>query len=347
MIHGGDVLSYKNLYEGDIIDFSSNINPLGPPKILNDILNNAFKDVEKYPDIMYRNLRKSISKYLCCSDDEVVVGNGAAEIIDVFIMMFNRTVVFHPSFTEYEKRSRIHNKEVLELYLDEDFNIDIDLLEKNIKKGDCIILGNPNNPTGKRIKEDVLKNIVKVVEDREAFLLLDEAFFEFCPFYYDSIKLFRESSNVAVIRAATKFFALPGIRLGYAFTNKTIAEKYYKLSLPWSVNVFAEAAGRVIFDENLYMQRTREYINEQRYYLIENLRRINILMVFDTDCNFILIKLLKGDENKLFDFMIRKGILIRKASTFKGLDKSYIRVAVKDFNSNKYLIECFKEYEKE
>ncbi|MCX7883590.1 MAG: aminotransferase class I/II-fold pyridoxal phosphate-dependent enzyme [Caloramator sp.] len=345
MIHGGDLISFKDLYDGKIIDYSSNINPLGYPKVLNKVLEDALKDADKYPDIKYRNLKKSISKYLGCSEEEVVVGNGAVEIIDVFIMMFKRIITFNPCFIEYEKRAKIHNKEVLEFFLDENFNIDINLLYENIKEGDCLILGNPNNPTGKRINEDILKNIVRLIENRNAFLILDEAFYEFCPFFYDSIKLFKESKNVAIIRAATKFFALPGIRLGYAFTNSNTARKYDETVLPWSVNVFADVAGSIIFDNISYLQNTKEYINEQRQYLLKELKNVSCLKVFDTDCNFILIKLLKGNEDDLFCFMIKRGILIRKASSFKGLDKTYIRIAVKDFENNSYLIKCFKEYE--
>lgn len=346
MIHGGDLISFKELYNGQIIDYSSNINPLGYPKALNKVLEDALKDVDKYLDIKYRNLKKSISKYIGCSEEEVVVGNGAVEIIDAFMMMFKRIITFNPCFIEYEKRAKIHNKEVLELFLDENFNIDINLLYENIKEGDCLILGNPNNPTGKRINEDMLKNIVRLIENRNAFLILDEAFYEFCPFFYDTIKLFKESKNIAVIRAATKFFALPGIRLGYAFTNSNTAGKYDETALPWSVNVFADAAGRIIFDDISYIKNTKEYINEQRQYLLKQLKSMSCLKVFDTDCNFILIKLIKGNEDDLFYFMIKRGILIRKASSFKGLDKTYIRIAVKDFENNCRLIKFLNEYQK-
>ena len=176
-------------------------------------------------------------------------------------------------------------------------------------------------------------------------MLLDEAFFEFCPTDYDSVEIFKDSVNICIIRAATKFFALPGIRLGYAFAAPDFAEKYGKVESPWSVNSYANAAGRVIFKDNVYIESTKEYIKQEREYLSNMLSEIEWIKAYRSDANFILIKLLKHDEDIVFDRFIKNGIMIRKASSFEGLDKSYIRIAVKDRESNNKLIRLFKEFE--
>jgi threonine-phosphate decarboxylase len=346
MKHGGDLLSYENRFEGKIIDFSSNINPLGCPSGLKNMIIDNFDEITIYPDIQYRNLKKEISNYINCEDDQVVVGNGAVEIIDYFSTIFNRVIVVTPCFSEYIERPMINGKEVISLPMKKDFIIDINLIKSTLIEGDLLILGNPNNPTGKRIDKELLFDIYKMVIEKESFLLLDEAFFEFCEQDYDSIESFRESRNICVIRAATKFFSLPGIRLGYGFTTRSMAEKYNRISLPWSVNAFAVMATRVIFMDENYIKQSKEYILEQRTYLVDQLRDVGVISVYDTDCNFILIKLLKGNEDIIFDFLIERGILIRKASNFAGLDKSFIRIAIKSYEENKYIISCFLEYQR-
>lgn len=345
MKHGGDILTYSHLYDGRIIDFSSNINPLGPPEGLKDEIIKGFDAVSAYPDIKYRELKKEISKYLGCDVSEVLVGNGAVEIINNIAMLFDRTVVTTPCFMEYIKRPEAMGREVLKIRLAEDFFLKASDIVDSIKSGDLVILGNPNNPTGRRIEKDVLMEIHEKVASLGAFLLLDEAFYEFCPPDYDSVKLLYGSSNLCVIRAATKFFALPGIRLGYAYASREIVERLQEIELPWSINIFADIAGRTIFKQVNYKDKSKEYIAEQREYMLRSLKEIKSIKAFESQCNFILIKLLNDIEDNIFDFMIKRGIMIRKASSFEGLDKSYIRIAVKDYESNSYLIDCLKEYE--
>ena len=343
MIHGGDI--YSNAYKGKIIDFSSNINPLGPPEKLKEELEKAYSELTAYPDINYRELKSNIAEYLRCSLGEVVLGNGAVEIINNVCLMFDRIIVFTPCFSEYIKRPAILGKEVKTLPLDHDFKINIKSIEDSLKKGDVLILGNPNNPTGLRIPEEELKRIYSIVKQKDAFLLLDEAFFEFCPKDYDSVELFRGKENICVIRAATKFFALPGIRLGYGATSTAFAEKYGEVESPWSVNSYANAAARCIFRDKEYIEKTKQNINRERDYLFKELFKIQWVKPYKSNSNFILIKLLKYDENIIFDQFIKAGIMIRRASNFEDLDHSYIRIAVKDHQSNKKLIKLFQEFE--
>lgn len=345
MIHGGDLESFKHFYNGEIIDFSSNINPLGPPEGLKNYLNDSFNNINRYPDINYRETKRCIGKYLKCSDDEVVLGNGAVEIINNFILLFKRVVVFTPCFYEYIKRADVLSKEVVTLARDENFNIDILKLNQILRSGDILILGNPNNPDGGVIEKNMLTQIINLCEEREAFLLLDEAFYEFSNMDYDSIEILKhmQCKNACVIRAATKFFALPGIRLGYGWTNKENAEKFKNIELPWSINTFAVSAAEFIFNDINYIKKTRELFKEERKFMLYELKKIPYLKVFQSQAAFILIKLYKYHQDFLFDYFLKRGILIRKASNFNGLDKSFIRVAVKSRVLNKKLLNIFKE----
>lgn len=344
MKHGGDTISYSMKFDGELIDFSSNINPLGYPKIINTTVVEALKELTIYPDINYRALKEEISQYLGCSKGAIILGNGAVEIINNFSILFKRTVVFTPCFIEYVERPLVNGKEIVEIPLNEDFTIELEALKEKIRAGDLLILGNPNNPTGKRIPKELLQGIHSLVEEKNAFLLLDEAFYEFCEEDYDSIKLFRKSRNICVIRAATKFFALPGIRLGYGFVSQELVGKYNLIALPWNINSFANAVGKVIFKDYDYINSSKAYISLQRANMLAKLKFIKGIKVYETDSNFILLKLLKGNEDEVFEHLLSKGIMIRKASSFHGLDKSFIRVAIKSAKDNEYLLDCLGEY---
>ncbi len=349
MIHGGDTLSYEKFYKGELVDFSSNINPLGPPKGLNTRLVEGFETLIAYPDIQYRRLKAAISKYLNCERDNVLVGNGAVEIIDNFIITGKRIITTMPSFAEYSLRAVAHNKELIQIPYGEDFKIDIDVIKNNIEKEDLLILGNPNNPTGLRIEKDVLLEIYKILKEKGGYLLLDEAFYEFAPYDYDSIQLFKkfDYKNVGIIRAATKFFALPGIRLGYACASKEKVKEINKIELPWSINSLADIAGQYIFLDKEYIKKSKEYIEEERNFMLKELSQIPWIKAYPTQTNYILIKLNKWNEEYIFNYFLSRGIVIRKCSSFVGLNEQYIRVAIKDRENNTRLIDVFKELTKE
>lgn len=344
MKHGGDLLTYEKYYDGELVDFSSNINPLGVPKGLERIIINNFKNIESYPDIKYRKLKGSISKYLGCKEKSVLVGNGAVEIIDIFTSISNRVLLMTPSFSEYEERALAHQKKVVSIPYREDFTIDLREIEKRLEKGDLLILGNPNNPTGLRIEKEILIQIYKLIKYKGATLLLDEAFFEFVPKDYDSIELFKNQQyeNLGIIRAATKFFAIPGLRLGYGVTSHKIKEKITQVQMPWTVNAFADIAGQYIFQDKEYIDKSKQYIETERNYLLQELSKIEGINPYKTHSNYILVKLLKWNEEYIFNTLLKYGIVIRKCANFKTLGNNHIRVAIKDRVNNERLIRALK-----
>lgn len=344
MEHGGDLLTYKDKYKGQLIDFSSNINPLGRPQGLDKAIIEDFKDLESYPDIHYRQLKKPVADYLKCEPCNVILGNGAVEIINNFIMFAQRVVLFKPSFSEYELRARVHKKDLLLISYLDDFTIRLDVLKKELKSGDLLILGNPNNPSGLRIGQSSLAEVYKCVKDAGGFLLLDEAFFEFCPEDYDSIELFKDYAykNVGIIRAATKFFALPGARLGYACGSEDTVKMIETVELPWTINSIANTAGQTIFNDKNYIKSSKNYIEIEREYLLCELNKIKNIKPYHSHTNFILIKLLNFDEESVFLHLLKYGILVRKCSSFKELGNNHIRIAVKNRNQNEILIQALK-----
>ncbi|TJX63281.1 aminotransferase class I/II-fold pyridoxal phosphate-dependent enzyme [Soehngenia saccharolytica] len=348
MEHGADIETFQGFSKGKLIDFSSNINPLGIPSHIVDEINDSVGKLNKYPDIKYRKLKKDVASYLDCDMENVIVGNGAVEIIDSFTMIANRVVVFIPSFSEYEKRARIHNKEIIRLNFDNNFKINVETIASIIQPNDLLILGNPNNPTGLRIDQNIVISIYDIVRKNSATLLLDEAFFEFCPVDYDSIELFKQNNfdNICIIRAATKFFALPGLRLGYGCSSIELVEKINSIMMPWSVNGMAESIAKYLFTDEKYIVDSKTYIKNEREFLLKELRKLSNIVVYDTDANFILIKLLNKDEDYALHFFLDRGVLIRTCSSFKSLGKDHIRIAIKSHYENIAVVNIFKELNK-
>jgi len=343
MKHGGDLLSYQHLYDGELIDFSSNINPLGYPAILDEVIPQNFSCLAAYPDIQYRKLRQAIAVYLGCQAEEVLVGNGSMDILDHFCQRAGRVLICIPCFSEYRERAVQYNIPVVPLELGRTFQVTASLLEREIRPHDVVILGNPNNPTGLRIEQRELLAIHQMTEEHDAFLVLDEAFFEFCLEDYDSIRLLYSKPNVCIIRAATKFFGLPGLRLGYAYATSNIADKYARAALPWRINALADLAGQHIFQQSGYISQSKACVTEQRTWMLSQLQEIPEIHVYPTDADFILIRLHNCTEDDIFKRLACRGLLIRKASSFEGLDNRYIRVAIKDHTKNKTLIDALRQ----
>ncbi len=229
------------------------------------------------------------------------------------------------------------------LAMGQDFSVQARLFEQQLRENDLLLLGNPNNPTGKRIRKAELLAIQALTEQAGAFLALDEAFFEFCPSDYDSIHLFYGKPNVCVIRAATKFFSLPGLRLGYAYAVPQLVQHYQDIALPWRINAFADLAGQVIFQDNAYIKHSQQSMAEQRDFMFGQLQKMENLHPYPTDANFILVKLLHTTEDDLFLRLVRQGFLIRKASSFVGLNERFIRLAIKDEHSNRRFLAAVQQ----
>lgn len=346
--HGANVNQIAKKYNKDpkeIIDFSSNINP----KVINGLekhILEGLKECTSYPDINYVSLRNNISAYINVDSKFIIPGNGATEII--YLMMKSigkRLAILNPTFSEYERSANLNDLDIININLDKEnnFEINLDIIKENIDRFDSLFVCNPNNPNGK-VKD--LKKLLDIMVLNEKLLIVDETFMEFVENEedYSLIKYIDKHENIFVLKAATKFFGMPGLRLGYGVTsNKNILENIYKYKEPWTINSFADNLSNYIFKDSEYIKSSKTYFIEERKYMLNELRSIENLEVYDTDTNFILIKLnnIKGKELK--NSLLQEGnILIRDASNFIGLDDRFIRVAIKSHNENKILIKYMK-----
>lgn len=357
--HGGNI--YKIFREKNIdkiLDYSSNINPYGLPENLKKEIFEKLFVLERYPDPDYIELREKIAEKNNLNIENIIVGNGATEIIFLFMKILSpkKVLIVSPTFGEYERAIKAstlvdNNIEInyFELKEKENFVLNIKNLEIELENNyDLLILCNPNNPTGQFLKLKKLEEILKICEQKNTKLFVDEAFVEFVEDWENEsiINSKENKENLFVIRAFTKFFAIPGLRLGYGICfNNNLLKKMLEKKEPWSVNNIADLAGQIVLDDKEYIQKTKEWIKDQKKYMYENLNEIEGLRVYETEVNFILLKikdnvLKKGlDVKKLRKKMLEKGILIRDASNFIYLDKRYFRLAIKDKLNNKKVIE--------
>lgn len=347
MLHGGDIYTDGILKGKNLLDYSSNINPLGVPKGFSENIGEALKNVIRYPDIKYRKLIDNIKAYIGVENVQYILGNGAAEVIDLSISCFESILIVVPSFVEYEINSQKWNCKIEYSYLSRNMEFDYNDIMNKLKNVKAVIIGNPNNPNGGTIDKNKFQEILDFCEENEKIIIIDEAFIEFAGEKEHSfVKYTNQYKCLFIIRAVTKFFAMPGVRFGYGITkNIKLAASIKEKQNPWNINCFAELAVKYLFSDEKYIKRSLLWIEEERSFLFHELCEVNCFeRVFPTDANFILCKLKDIDEDELYDFCLKKEIIIRKASNFRGLNKGFIRLAIKDRESNERLIKALKSY---
>ena len=377
--HGGNIYKIfreKNIKE--ILDYSSNINPYGIPESLKKRITENLEILERYPDPDYVELRQKLSNLNKVNLSDIILGNGATEIIFLFMKVINpkKILIVSPTFGEYERavkavgtsrnsidlscsddNKNIENKEIeieyFELKESDDFKLNIGNLKNQLeKKYDLLIICNPNNPTGKFLKLAQTEEILKECNKYDTKLFIDEAFIEFLAdgMKESIINTEENKKNLFVTRAFTKFFAIPGLRLGYGmYFDKELEQKISEKKEPWSVNNIAELAGLTVLDDTEYIEKTLKWITKEKIYMYEKLNEISGIKVYETEVNFITGKIdeklfLEGLNVKILrEKMLEQGILIRDASNFKFLDERFFRLAIKDRASNERVIEAMKE----
>ncbi|MBU4222590.1 MAG: threonine-phosphate decarboxylase CobD [Euryarchaeota archaeon] len=331
----------------ELIDFSVNLNPLGPPK-LSRPLASGLKNIGNYPDNRYPGFRKAAAASLHVKPENIIPGNGSSELIRLFaeavIEPGDMVIIPFPTFSEYEFQCRlfgasIESVDYTEITGKTDKSTDI----TNIKPDGCkaVFLCNPNNPTGRLIrKEDVLKLAEKCARS-ETFLFVDEAFIELSD-PKESIAEFAASNDfVVVLRSLTKTFAVPGLRIGFAVASSDFANILNNIRVPWSLNSAAlEVGEHLLKGHKAYIKRTLDLIEKERKWLSSSLSAIRGLRPYQSDTNFILVDIRDFfiGPSELTEMMLKQGIIIRDCASF-GL-KDHIRVAVRKRQENRKLIKA-------
>lgn len=346
-MHGGNI--YGNEIE---YDFSVNLNPLGPPKSVRDALAAALNHVEEYPDSEYRELRRGLANYWQLAKEQLVLGNGASELIPGIIRALSpkNCMVTAPCYSGYETAlnaaapsCRIHR---ISLRAEDDFTLPENICQEIARvKPNLLILTNPNNPNGKRISVNRLREIADACRTEGTMLLMDECFLALSGGDEDSLIhcIRSEALPAVVLRAFTKTFAIPGVRLGYAVCSAPTAERIQRELPEWNLSVFAQYAGRAALETAAggtsgYLAASVEMIAREREFLSAELEKLG-LRVFPSDANYILFQ---SRDRELHQKLLDKGILIRDCRDYHGLTAGFYRTAVRTHRENTAFLRCLR-----
>ncbi len=351
IVHGGNIDEIERIYnipKSEIKDFSGNINPLGASKAaVNTLLENAHTAITTYPDDKYLKLKKSIASYVCADEQYVMVGNGSTELISLYIKTISpkKAIIISPAYSEYEREIKNCKGEVVLFELCEQqnsFRLSFDKLFAALTpQYNLLVICNPNNPTGYTLNRNEIEIILNHCEKHGIFVLIDETYAEFSE-NESCITLINNYDNLFVVRGTSKFFAVPGLRLGYGLCkNANILEQINKGKDPWSVNSFADLAGIAMFSDYEYISETKKLIIKERNKLFKALEQIEGLRPYTSQSNFLLVKITneKITSSFVFSELIKEGILIRDASSFPFLSCKFLRVCVLLPEHNNLLIE--------
>ena len=343
MLHGGEI------YDKEIeLDFSVSLNPCGCPDEVKRALSEAICDVDKYPDINQRKFREAVAKAEKTDPENIIGGNGASELLAAIVNMCSpaKALLPVPSFYGYVHALSMATKcETVTYQLREEkgFELDEAFVDAITDDIDLIIIGNPNNPTGKCIRKEVLEAVLKKCRETGTAIIVDECFFRLSDHGTSARAYLGSYDNLYVVDAYTKLFSIPGVRVGFCLSQPENIKRLTRFLPEWNMSAFAQAAG-VACAEMLndgFMDRTAEMIRTEREYLSSELGKHGI-EVFDSDTNFLLVRI-DNDRFDLYHFLLSNHILIRNCSNFDGLTNGFYRIAVKDHESNKRLTDALSE----
>jgi cobyric acid synthase CobQ/L-threonine-O-3-phosphate decarboxylase len=346
--HGGNI--HKACREGarsglQILDFSANINPLGPPEWLRPLISSELEQIFHYPDPENLQICSAIAEYFHVSTEHIVIGNGTTELLYALMRSLpcERVVIPVPSYVDYVRAAEIAGKTVSFFYLEEEraFQLDVARLQQELRPGDLVFIAVPNNPTGKIPDRKELLALIKACP--QSIFLFDEAFLDFIE---DYPSFCCAGENVVTLNSMTKFYAIPGLRLGFATMPTAFARNLKDILPPWTVNTLAQLVGERAVQDREYQKKSISACRQLRCELTAQLKSLPGLQVFESTVNYLLIKLQSEKTSTLKEHCEKAGILIRSCHNYNGITApdSFFRVAVKNSSENQRLVECLSSF---
>ena len=355
-LHGSDLEILEQLYgieKESMISFSANVNPLGISPLLRKTLTENIDIISRYPERESLSLKKSIAAYTGCEPENIITGSGVTELIASCISMIKpgKALILGPTYSEYAHEVE-RGGGIAEYYFtraDEDFQLDITNFMEHLKKDyDLVILCNPNNPTSSLLSSREITTILEVLREQDTLLMIDETYAEFAEAesLISALPLTRFYDNLLVLRGTSKFFAAPGLRLGYCVTcNLPLLAKLNSEQRPWNVNSFAELAGIEMFHDTEYILKVKNFMAVERRHTCQLLKRIPGLTVFPSHANFVLIRIDKENitADQIFEACLQEKMVIRVCNSFPSLDERFFRICYMQPEQNEALVKCIEK----
>ncbi|MBU0944429.1 MAG: cobyric acid synthase [Proteobacteria bacterium] len=344
--HGGNVHAVsraKGVALEAIHDFSANINPLGPPEWLRPCLSREMESLLHYPDPSASELARIISERYGVPLETVLVANGSTELLYQLprVLDCKRAVIPVPCYIDYIKVMELAGIPVHTLPLDpeQDFRPDLELISDILSPGDLLILGTPNNPTGSCLPAPAIVRLA--VAHPQVLFLIDEAFLDFVQ---DGQSVAAAAPNILTLHSLTKFYAIPGLRLGFAIFPVDLANRLRRLLPPWTVNSLAQKVGERALLDHEYWQESRKYCRQCRDSFQESLAAWPDLKLFPSAANYLFLRLNgRLTVSELQRQLAEQNILIRDCANYRGLGPGYFRVAVRSPRENRQFLDALSE----
>ena len=351
--HGGDIYELARdlgCDPGDIIDMSSNINPLGPVPELLEVLQQNLTVLNALPDVDGKQLVEAFAADYGLPVESVLVGNGTTQFIyaSPLALGMKKAVILGPTYADYGDACRLHKVDLKYVHAESSnqFRPDVGALSEISGDVDTVFICNPNNPTGALIKRD---DMITLCESRpEIRFVVDESYLPFSNQYDQTTMIRRSLDNVIVLHSFSKIFCIPGLRLGFMVASPRNAERFRRLYQPWSVNSLAQSAGLFLINhlvsDHAFIRTTQSFISKEHHVLMEQLSQIDALKLFPSVTSFILIKVLeKYDAAQLCSILSKDRILIRNCGNFEGLSDRYVRISLKSSEINAMVVQKLME----
>ena len=347
--HGGNVYKVareRRIPAEQIVDFSASINPLGFPHVGLRAIRSALKQIVHYPDPDCWQLREVLAQQCRVDPDMILVGNGSTELIHLLprALEIKSALIIGPTFEEYAHA--LMNAGSLVQYVharrEERFRPPLQevLRQLSAKRSrfDAVVLCNPNNPTGQVINRSALCELAAVVERLQGWLIVDEAFIDYCQ-EQSIVSMLREHPRLVVLRSLTKFYAMPGLRIGYLLGASKVVGHLKDRQPPWSVNSLAQEVALAVLGDEAYATNSRIFMKRERSRAIRGFRALSSVRVYPSAANFLLIELpVSTCAGEVTDRLAAERLLVRDCSAVPGLTAQMIRVAIRTVKDNRRLI---------
>lgn len=365
-IHGGNIFQFaheQRIEPYEVVDFSANINPLGPSQRGLDALNAQLRYISHYPDATNDDVLNAIADTYGMDKHQIIVGNGAAELLYAICRLPGYTGAFVPApgFSEYKEAleaSKIPVRDIFYRPRKDDngkpyFEVPYLALETfaaELKGQDgriIVFLGNPNNPDGTLLDKDHIRTVASMLKDANSLLVIDESFIDFVgndPLQdneHSMRSLVNEFDNIIVVHSFTKFYAVPGLRIGAAFTNETLITQLQQYIPSWSVNTLAQAYTKAALNDVDYIKRTKQELNEERAFMYNALDAIEGITVYPPSANFMLFQVNQEGitANYINEELKKYNMIVRNCDSYVGLTNHWVRIAIKDHDTNIKLVD--------
>ena len=352
--HGGEIYNSSLKSSHQVLDFSTNINPLFTHDLIKQSYMDSIHEISKYPDTYSTDLRRELVKYFQnkITIKNLIVSAGSMDLIsifcDTFVNLNDEVIIYQPTFSEYTWAVQKNKGKIINVYRkpEDNFQINSDsVIEEMTSKSKIIFICNPNNPNGLLENPRDLIKIIKIASEKDILIFLDEAFIDFCGESNSLVSNISSYNNLFISRTFTKFFGIPGLRIGFGVSSPEIIDLMNRFQNLWPVNSIAQNIAIKMLRSSALIKETLKLISEEYRFLLNELNQIPGLKIYPSQTNYILLNLestgFSAPELKIK--LLKEGILIRDCSNFEGLDNYFIRINIKTRDLNKKFIASLKE----